>query len=560
LTLIVLNTTVFGQNFEWAGTFGGSGEDVVRDLYVDASGNSYATGYFTDIADFDISEAQFNAAADSFYDVFIQKTNSLGEFQWVKTIGGTPFEYGVGICSDDDGNVYVTGVFEETIDFNPGAGVFEMTSSGGLDIFILKLDSQGEFIWAKSIGGSEYEESTEIEIDSEGNVLLLGYFYSQVDFDPSGAEYSLTPEGFSDSFIMKLDSNGEFLFAKSFGGNDLDLAMDMAVSNDGNILITGFFQGTSDFDPDPMTENFRSSSTSGSSGYVLSLNSEGEFMNVFHTLGGDTNCRGIAVDDDGNSYATGTYNSTVDFDADPDNGDINTYTSDLNFNGFVMRVNQDGTFGWVNPIDCDSPLFSYSLVVSSYDNLFISGYFAGTADFDGDANSEFELTQFTENASEAFLLELTNAGVFVSAYQYGGANFLDTHAIGIDGADNVYLAAHFEGEADINPLPDTNSSASSSGFRDNYLIKLSPDIFNIGEAITGINEKVYCYPNPTSNAIKVRTDSSLANRPYKIYSPGGKLIKSGIVNLNNQIELNNISSGIYFLSVDELGYFRIIKE
>ncbi len=558
---LLFTTTASSQNFEWAGSFGGDGEDAVIDLHVDAAGNSYATGYFTDEADFDISETEFNATSAGFYDVFIQKTNTHGEFQWVKIIGGDPFEYATGICSDEDGNVYVTGVFENTIDFDPGEGVFELTSSGGIDIFILKLDSQGEFVWAVGLGGSDYEEATEVEIDHLGNVVLLGYFYAQMDFDPSESEYLITPEGFSDSFIMKLGAeNGDFLFARSFGGSDLDLAMDMEIAANGDIFVTGFFQGTSDFDPDPLIENLKTAGQFGSSGYVLQLKPNGGFVTMIHTLGGDVNCRGIAVDTEGNSYVTGTYSSTVDFDSDPDNGEVNTYTSNDNFNGFVMRILEDGAFDWVRPIDCDSPLFSYSIAVSSYGNVFSSGYFSGTADFDGDANSDFELTKITSNASEAYLLEMTNEGEFVSANQYGGANFLDAHSMGIDGANNVYLSAHFETTVDINPLPDANLEVTANNFRDNYLIKLSPNSSNVEGVTEDLGKKTFCFPNPTHGVVKITSDRSLKNTPYEIHSIGGRLIKSGLVTSNNIVEFNEISEGVYFLSLGEGVHFTVIKE
>ena len=195
-----ISFTTFAQSYEWGGQFGGTGEDVVKKMHVDAEGNSYVTGYFTDPADFDITNDESNLTANGFYDVFVQKTNTEGGLEWAVSVGGSMFDYGTGITTDNQGNVYVTGYYDETVDFNPGGDEWLLTSQGGGDIFILKLTSDGEFVWAKSIGGTGYEESTAIGVDELGNVYILGYLYETVDFDPNLGEVLLTSQGGSDTF------------------------------------------------------------------------------------------------------------------------------------------------------------------------------------------------------------------------------------------------------------------------------------------------------------------------------------------------------------------------
>ena len=134
----LLLTTTNAQQYQWSAHYGGIGEDVVRAMAADAAGNVYTTGYFTDNADFDPGTATHELISNGFFDIFIQKLDPNGDLVWAHGFGGTFFDYATGVDVDAAGNVYVTGVYQETVDFDPGAGVFELTSSGAEEIFVLK--------------------------------------------------------------------------------------------------------------------------------------------------------------------------------------------------------------------------------------------------------------------------------------------------------------------------------------------------------------------------------------------------------------------------------------
>jgi hypothetical protein len=144
------------------------------------------------------------------------------------------------------GDVYTTGIFQDTIDFNPGTGVANLSAVGEEDVFILKLDANGNFLWAKSFGGIEMDQGYSIAIDAEGNVYTTGYFIDTVDFDPGTGVTNLSAVGGKDIFILKLDPNGNFVWAKSFGGIE---GIGIAIDGMGNVITTGYFSDTVDFDP-----------------------------------------------------------------------------------------------------------------------------------------------------------------------------------------------------------------------------------------------------------------------------------------------------------------------
>jgi peptidoglycan hydrolase-like protein with peptidoglycan-binding domain len=163
--------------FQWVNTFGGENVyDEGTDIAVDSSGNSYVTGYFQVTVDF----GGGNVTSAGSKDIFVLKLNSSGVFQWVNTLGGSADDRSYGIAVDSSGNSYVTGPFQGTVDF--GGGNVTSAGPGSNDIFVLKLNSSGVFQWVNTLGGSADDRSYGIAVDSSGNSYVTGYFNGTVDF------------------------------------------------------------------------------------------------------------------------------------------------------------------------------------------------------------------------------------------------------------------------------------------------------------------------------------------------------------------------------------------
>src|SRR6185503_11516661 len=139
---------------------------------------------------------------------------------WAKKIGGFGLDHSFEIMVDGSGNVYTVGDFEGTVDFDPGTGTFNLVSAGGQDAFISKLNSSGEFAWAKRIGASDEDEILSLAISASGNIYSAGYFFGTVDFDPNAGTTELTAAGGYDVFILKLDTAGNFMWVDGLGGTD----------------------------------------------------------------------------------------------------------------------------------------------------------------------------------------------------------------------------------------------------------------------------------------------------------------------------------------------------
>jgi len=263
-------------NFVWAKQLGGSGVDIGNFITIDASGNTYTTGRFNDTADFDPGTEIFNLTSSGSNDIFISKLDSAGNFVWAKKLGGNNSDYGQSIITDTSGNVYTTGLFEGTVDFDPNSGTFDLTSVGDFDIFVSKLDSAGNFVWAIQLGGILEDGSNAITIDDD-NIYITGYFQLTVDFDPSAGTFELTSEGAGEIFVLKLDTTGNFVWAKQLGGTNHDIGQSITTDDFGNVYTTGYFAGTADFDPGSDIFNLTSASTTFDI-FVSKLDSSGNFL------------------------------------------------------------------------------------------------------------------------------------------------------------------------------------------------------------------------------------------------------------------------------------------
>lgn len=177
-----------------------------------------------------------------------QKLDINGNLLWVKQIETPAFAYAQSVASDPMGNVYVAGIFDGTLDLDPSSSVFNVMAKGAYDIFIQKLDANGNFVWGKQIGGNSFDHIETIVTDNKGNIYATGGFYETVDFDPNTGSTNLTSAGAYDAFVQKLDANGNLIWAKKMGGTMNDYGEYINIDTAGNIYTVGYYEGTADFD------------------------------------------------------------------------------------------------------------------------------------------------------------------------------------------------------------------------------------------------------------------------------------------------------------------------
>lgn len=543
------------QEFSWGKRFGGEGEDVIRSLAVDAQGNSYATGYFTDFSIFGEGLQQTEIASKGMFDIFISKTSPNGELLWVKAIGGTSDDYATAITVDSNGNVYITGIFHETVNFNPGGTAQNLTSKGAQDIFVLKLNSTGNFLWVKGIGGEGYEEASAIQASSNGEVYLAGYFSGAVDFDPSEAENILSPSGLVDSFFIKLSDNGNLSWVKTIGGF-MTTPMDMKLHNN-NLYALGNFKKTTDFNPDStQTHNI---TALGFDAYLLKLDLSGNFVGVTTTksLTSSTGATptNLSIDKNGNAYVSGYFGGNIDFGPDVQHNGQYTFTSENMVTAFVFKVGNDGKLVWANypkPSNEEASTVGYGLVTNKNQETIVTGYIAGNVKFD-----DIELEKNTDHFMNAFIAKLSPEGKFVDAKLFAGSNFIDTHCVTIDTDENLHIGGAFTELANIDPTGNGSYYLSSRGFRDSYVVKLNSTNLDVKD----INSKtdLLIYPNPSSDIIHLKSKEQLSGNKYIIHDMIGREILTGVLDNTQEIKVNLLIKGNYILKIGNKYQTKIIK-
>jgi len=434
---VIASSSSSSSQLYFAVTFGGTNNNQGESIAVDSSGNIYITGYFYETVDFGGGNVTSAGSAD----IFVLKLNSSGTFQWVNTYGGTSFDFGRGIAVDSSGNIYITGYFYETVDF--GAG--NVTSAGGSDIFVLKLNSSATFQWVSTFGSTSIDVGEDITVDSSGNSYITGYFEGTVDFGAG----NVTSAGSADIFVLKLNSSGTFQWVNTYGGSAFDVGMDITVDSSGNSYITGYFEGTVDFGGGSVT------SAGAADIFILKLNSSGTFqwVNIFGGTSTDVG-QGIAVDSSGNSYITGSFLGTVDFGG----GNVTSAGSD---DIFVLKLNSSGTFQWVSTFGGTSIDIGEDITVDSSGNSYITGWFRETVDFGGGNVT-------SAGGGDILVLKLNSSGTFQWVNTYGGTSGDVGEGITVDSSGNSYITGWFRETVDFG-----GGNVTSAGGSDIFVLKLN---------------------------------------------------------------------------------------
>jgi hypothetical protein len=443
------------QSLEWAKTMGGTAADHGQAIDVDDEGNVYTTGEFNLTADMDPGPGVFTLTSQGSFEVFVQKMNSAGDLLWAKSFGGNSWDSGTGIATDGLGNVYVTGFFFGTVDFDPGAGTLLLTAAGQQDAFVVKLNNNGDLVWAKTLGGTQPDKATAIVVDSLGNAYIAGFFEGIMDADPDTSQHLLSSAGNEDAFVVQLDSAGKLVWAARYGDIQDDQAIAIELDPFGNIALTGFFQFTIDFDPGAGT--FPLSSNGSRDAYVLKLTGAGIFRwavsfgnNIFFDHG-----NGISSDRHGSIYTTGIFADTVDFDPGANVFNLTVTGNWGNWQTYIHKLDSSGNFVWAKAIGGPQDDWARGIDVNKDGDVFVTGHFQDTADFDPGPD-EFLLT--TVGAFHVYVLQLDSLGDFHWAYDIGSyQSIFANRGYAVRGLSDgtIYTTGHFVDTVDLDPGPDT---------------------------------------------------------------------------------------------------------
>jgi hypothetical protein len=539
---------------------GGISLEGGNSVAVDAQGNVYTTGYFQGNADFDPGPGTYTLSSGGSA-IFVSKLDASGNFIWAKAMGGSNLQNGANsIAVDANGNVYTSGEFIDTVDFDPGPGSYTLSTNPGFyNIFISKLDASGNFVWAKAIGPAGSNYSYALALDVFANVYITGTFFGTVDFDPGVGIYNLTSGSqVNNLYVAKFDVNGNFIWAKHMNGVSSSygaFGWSIGVDNSGNVYTEGTFSGEIDFDPGVST--YTLSSLNGS--FISKLDASGNFLWAKQIDGVRPN--GMALDPNANIISTGFFNGVVDFDPG-----VGTYTlatlSSSNSIAYISKLDFSGNFIWaktLNSIPSGTPgapsSTGKSITTDFLGNVYTTGKFNKTTDF----NPGSGVDTLSSMNGNVFLSKLNSSGNFIWAGQIGG-NTIDVGysgpSIASDAASNIYLTGIFFGTCDFNPTVGI-FTLNAIGGGDIFTIKLEQNANDVSENFLG--DHLSIFPNPSSGIFTI--EGEIIKAKIAVYDVIGKCVwsKEYRNETDPKIALGFQPKGIYFLEIMSEGQ-RTVKK
>lgn len=382
----------------WANVISGPAEDLARGVTTDEGGNIFVVGHFTDTITFSITETNTAAAkSEGKQDIFIIKYSPDGEFLWHITGGGS----GNDTATDIDwyqwsDKLYISGGFENRASF----GSATILSNGLTDAFLMKIDGAGNVHWIKNGGGLEHDIAASVAVGNDEAIYIVGDFYDKAVFQGT----TLQATGSSDMFLARFDNDGNMLWATTNGGTTVDVATSVGTDLNGNVFVSGYYQGTTFFQDHSVT------SRGYNDVFVSKFDGDGNCQWLSSAGGwGLDNCLGMAVSGDGSTYLTGFFDEEM-------------FSQGISFEGngkdiFILNYNPDGTIKYGRNAGAGSSDFGMAACLGPDQSLYITGYYFYFADFD-------QITIGNADYGDAFLARMSGILDVTEDEEYAETNCL----------------------------------------------------------------------------------------------------------------------------------------
>ena len=533
-------TNLFAQtnNWIWARSAVGTGSQAFGlSVNADNVGNVFITGQFKNPT---IAFGPYTFTnADPFLvtsDLFIAKYDSIGNVLWAKRAGGDSFESGQSVTTDVSGNLFVTGRFaSQTITF----GSITLTNAGIYNIFIVKYDTNGNVIWAKSEGDSGWDVGESVTTDNTGNIYVSGYFSSPtIAFGST----TLTNSGGQDAFLVKYDTNGNEVWAKSAGGTAHDVFSSVSTDGNANVYVTGQFLSPTISIGSTMLTN------SGNRDFLIAkYDSSGNVLWAKGAQGtSDEVGNSLSADSSGSVYVTGSFiSSSVTFGT-------STLTNTGNQNVFLVKYDELGNVIWARSAVGANNAVGFSASADVDGNVYVSGGFgySDTITF-GTAS----LIPPSGSTAPLFIVKYDlNGNVLCASALSGGGDV--QNAVSADPFGNAYVTGDFWS----NPFILGNDTLILTSQYDVFVAKYDCNN-NVGMNELNNDTNIALYPNPTNGIFNLDLEISVGY--IFIYNILGEIVlQSKINDTQIKFDLSNQPAGIYFVNVisDSKNYSKkIIK-
>jgi gliding motility-associated-like protein len=424
------------QTTEWLISGGGTRSDKATTVVVDDNGYSYVTGYYNEQADFGSINIPFSNPSSK--EVFVAKIDPAGNYVWVKTGENYFDDRGLGMCLDPSGNIYITGTCWGGITFG---GITAYSPSSYTDqIYVIKLDTDGNTIWIKNAGndapGYPYNDDhgQDLISDSDGNIYLTGFISNNSDTPfPAVFDAISVPLVAHDSlaFVAKLANDGTWLWVRTFDGIYGYRDNAIAVDDQNNVYVSGGFVGMKTFGSSTIT------SVGEQDIFVVKYDPQGNFVFV-QQAGGALNDRadGIVYGNDNSLYLTGEFRDHCAFGLDTVNNNGGPNGKDI----FVAKMTKTGVWKWAKKAGSNGgDDRGTGICINNQGNVFVSGQISGLAKFGGDIELDTQ-----GDSIQAFVAAIDTLGKWRWAIQGGGLLIDRAADVACDADCNVYFTGYYD--------------------------------------------------------------------------------------------------------------------
>ena len=538
LCLLLISKIGNSQQLNWHHTFGGNQNSSASEgpfaMHEDLNGNIYSIGQFVDSAIFGLDTLIAQGQAS-----YISRQDRNGAYNWAYSLGGNHNVRCLDLVTDDSSNLYIGGYYYDGDDFNPGPGIDSLyptdTSSRSSDIFLIKLDQNGNYKWGFNAGARNWNFISSLDYWN-GQILASGTFADTIDFDPDTSVRLLKSLTSSDIFVNTYDTEGNILICRQIAGPEWEWAVGAKFNTSGSIMVVGSYEGVCDFDPSA-ANHLLSSPGLRPSYFIAKYENNGRFewaydLSVSNLRDFDLHDNRIAI--------VSEFRNTVDFNLRNGTYNITAVGSD----DIVVAVYDTNSY----LLHAKSFPSNHSAVISSIDidaneNLYLSGSFYDTLDSDPDSGISNLIARGSYSSS--FNIKLDSNLKYINSFMLG------SNMGGIQ--DNLYTSNN---QLIVGGLFDTlcvypnscHNEIVSLGYYDGFIASYD---FGLSTRVNDISSIQYSkdwtlYPNPTSSQFTLKNQFENQKSRVSIFNASGQLILDELI-FSDKHQFELIEEGIYFI-------------
>ncbi len=537
------------QHYDWFKQIGGTGDDRVAAMSMDSNGDLIVIGTFSNTVDFDPASGTVEKISNGWWDAFVAKYDTSGVLIWARTFGSVDFDYAQTLFIDPDDNIYVAGNYGNTMDIDPSAGqVLISPQPGGICSYLLKLDSNGEYLWSRNLKGYDVR-ITNIKKGPQG-IVCGGTFHQTAEFNNEGTSFTMISEGSQDVFIMTLNEDGTFIDAKQIGNNYQNSLKGFDLDDSGNLYLSSEFQGSIDVDPNAGSTILTTTNTTD---YGLFVAKYASNLDLIWAKSPDLTSyaqfRNLIVHTADDIVFIGSFKDSIRF---VDFNHSAWHVSAGDDDQFIGRMNGNGEISWIRTFGNEEEDDGGKLHVHSDGSIYMYDNFSGTVDMDLGAGVNMATSL---GYDDCYILHLDSLGETIWFLQ-DSTDYPNSHYIPalVTGSQNeAYFFYNFYNEMGVMDQGNEHSFTSSGDF-DLLLIRLNPDSDML--SIKELESKVSLFPNPSNNLVYISgLDEKGSN--YTLTNSSGRMVQSGVV--KQEISLLNLDAGIYLLQIGNK-IIKIVKD